>query len=207
MTPRPDAAASRRPVSLQAIQRGAVLVVGLIFLALLTLIGVTAFSVATQEERMAGNARDRLRAFEAAEVALRQCEGLIAGPIPPSFSTAGTNGYYLTRQGDSELVTRSGFSWTSSPTITLEEVQRRQVELSGPQGSYVTTATLTDSPALAQQPRCVIEQLDGVPIPPSGQSIRAELPQSFGTAYRVTARAVGNNENTAVVLQSYFQRD
>jgi Tfp pilus assembly protein PilX len=53
----------------------------------------------------------------------------------------------------------------------------------------------------------VIEQLDGVPIPPSGQSIRAELPQSFGTAYRVTARAVGNNENTAVVLQSYFQRD
>ena len=185
MTLRPDPAASRRPVSLPALQRGAVLVVGLIFLALLTLIGVTAFSVATQEERMAGNARDRLRAFEAAETALRECEALIAGPIPPAFTVAGTGGYYLKRQSDLEVTDlRRGFSWTSSPTVTVSGIQ-----------------------AVAQQPRCVIEQLDGVPIPPSGQSIRAELPQSFGTAYRVTARAVGSNENTAVVLQSYFQRD
>jgi len=43
-------------------QRGAVLVVGLIFLAMLTLMGVAAYSVATQEEKMAGNSRDRLRA-------------------------------------------------------------------------------------------------------------------------------------------------
>jgi type IV pilus assembly protein PilX len=165
-------------------QRGAVLIVGLIFLALLTLIGVTAFSVATQEERMAGNARDRLRAFEAAETALRDCEALIAGPIPPAFTVAGTGGYYLTRQGDLEVITRTGFTWTSSPTVTLSGVA-----------------------TVARQPRCVVEQLENVPIPASGQSIRAELPQSVGTAYRVTAQGIGTNENTAVVLQSYFQRD
>jgi type IV pilus assembly protein PilX len=165
-------------------QRGAVLVVGLIFLALLTLIGVTAFSVATQEERMAGNARDRLRAFEAAETALRECEALIAGPIPPAFTVAGTGGYYLVRQTDQDVIARSGFSWASSPTVTVSGVA-----------------------SVARQPRCVIEQLDGVAIPASGKSIRAELPQSTGTAYRVTAQAVGTNANTAVVLQSYFQRD
>lgn len=176
--------ATRMIPTTPARQRGAVLVVGLIFLALLTLIGVTAFSVATQEERMAGNARDRLRAFEAAETALRECEALISGPIPPAFTVAGTGGYYLTRQGDQEVVTRTSFTWTNSPTVALSGVA-----------------------AVAQQPRCVIEQLDGVPIPASGQSIRAELPQNFGTAYRVTARAVGSNANTAVVLQSYFQRD
>ncbi|HEU0199686.1 MAG TPA: PilX N-terminal domain-containing pilus assembly protein, partial [Burkholderiaceae bacterium] len=47
-------------------ERGAALVVGLVMLALLTLMGATAYSVATQEERMAGNARDRIRAYEAA---------------------------------------------------------------------------------------------------------------------------------------------
>ena len=177
------ARAGRRRNALRR-QRGAVLVVGLIFLALLTLIGVTAFSVATQEERMAGNARDRLRAFEAAETALRECEALVAGPIPPAFTTSGTGGYYLVRQGDKDVVTRSDFNWLKSPTVVLSGVA-----------------------SVARQPRCVVEQLDGVVIPASGQSVRAELPQSFGTAYRVTAQAVGTNENTAVVLQSYFHRD
>ena len=55
----------------RANQRGAVLVVGLIFLAMLSLMGVAAYSVATQEEKMAGNTRDKLRAFEAAEASLR----------------------------------------------------------------------------------------------------------------------------------------
>jgi len=164
--------------------RGAVLVVGLIFLILLTLIGVTAFSVATQEERMAGNARDRIRALEAAEFGLRECEGILAGAIPPAFSTAGTRGYYLVNQGDQDVILRSGFSWTNSPTVAVSGV-----------------------PSVSRQPRCVVERLEGVPISPSGQSIRAELPQGSGTVYRVTAQGIGASSNTAVVLQSYYQRD
>lgn len=184
MTPRNAARQDRRRDSALRRERGAVLVVGLIFLALLTLIGVTAFSVATQEERMAGNARDRLRAFEAAETALRECEALVAGPIPPAFTVTGTGGYYLVRQTDPDVVSRSDFNWLKSPTVTLSGVN-----------------------SVARQPRCVIEQLDGVAIPASGKSIRAELPQSSGTAYRVTAQGVGSSENTAVVLQSFFHRD
>jgi Tfp pilus assembly protein PilX len=60
-------------------QSGAVLVIGLIFLTLLTLMGVTAYSVATQEEKISGNARDLKRAFEAAESSLRDCEAVIGG--------------------------------------------------------------------------------------------------------------------------------
>ena len=93
-------------------------------------------------------------------------------------------GYYLVRPSDQDVIGRPGFSWTASPTVTLSGVA-----------------------SVARQPRCVIEQLDGVVIPASGKSVRAELPQSTGTAYRVTAQGVGANENTAVVLQSYFHRD
>jgi type IV pilus assembly protein PilX len=50
-----------------ASRRGIALIIGLVILAVLSMIGVAAFSITTQEERMAGNARDRMRAFEAAE--------------------------------------------------------------------------------------------------------------------------------------------
>lgn len=163
--------------------RGAVLVVGLIFLVLLMLIGVTAYSVATQEERMAGNTRDRIRAFEAAEVALRDCELLLSQPIPPSFSSGGAGGMY-TAPAVGQPEKWETLNWSTDPT--------RQV--AGPQG-------------VAENPRCIVEKMDGAPVIPSGTSIRAELPQATGTAYRVTARGVGANGNTIALLQSFFQRD
>lgn len=51
-------------------QQGVVLVVGLMFLLLFTLLGVTAGSSTNLQERMAGNTRDRELAFESAECAL-----------------------------------------------------------------------------------------------------------------------------------------
>ncbi len=59
-------------------QRGAVLIVSLIFLLLMTLIGVTAMQTTTLQERMAGNMRDQNLAFQAAEAALRQGEVWLA---------------------------------------------------------------------------------------------------------------------------------
>jgi len=65
-------------------QSGAVLVVGLIFLMVLSLLGVTVMQSGILEERMAGNMRDWNVAFQAAEAALRDAEldvrgGRIAG--------------------------------------------------------------------------------------------------------------------------------
>ena len=55
-------------------ERGAVLIVALLFLVMLTLLGVTAMTGTTMEERMAGNARDNSIAFQAAEAALRDAK-------------------------------------------------------------------------------------------------------------------------------------
>ena len=60
-------------------QRGAALVVGMVILALVTLLGMSSLGTSVLERRMADNARDRVRAFEAAETALRACEARVPG--------------------------------------------------------------------------------------------------------------------------------
>jgi type IV pilus assembly protein PilX len=55
-------------------QGGASLVVALMFLIVLTILGLVAVRSSTVQERMAGNDRDRAVAFEAAEAALRDAE-------------------------------------------------------------------------------------------------------------------------------------
>lgn len=55
-------------------QRGAALIISLIFLLLMTLIGVTSMQSTTMQERMAGNTRERNLAFQAGEAGLRAGE-------------------------------------------------------------------------------------------------------------------------------------
>jgi type IV pilus assembly protein PilX len=165
-----------------------VLIVGLIFLALLTLIGVTAYSVATQEERMAGNTRDRLRAFEAAEAALRECERLLSNPVPPLFASdglpaGGLSGMYSEPAvGQKEKWEDPAFNWSTSPTHQLTGVA-----------------------GVAEQPRCIVQRLARTSA--ANVSLRAELPLSSAFSYQVTGRGVGANRNTAVLLQTTFIRD
>lgn len=69
-------------------QRGASLLISLIFLVIMAMLGVTLANVTNLEERMAGNTRDRDLALQAAEAALRDAElqlGTAAfrvGPFP-----------------------------------------------------------------------------------------------------------------------------
>ena len=55
-------------------QRGAVLVVALLMLLVMTVLGVTAMQMSRMEERMAGNSRDINLAFQGAEAGLRDAE-------------------------------------------------------------------------------------------------------------------------------------
>ncbi|MAY42817.1 MULTISPECIES: PilX N-terminal domain-containing pilus assembly protein [unclassified Neptuniibacter] len=55
-------------------QKGAVLIVALIFLVVLSLIGVSSMQGTTMQETMSGNLRDQYSAFNAAEAGLREGE-------------------------------------------------------------------------------------------------------------------------------------
>ena len=71
-------------------QSGAVLIISLIMLLLLTIIGVTAIQTTLLEEKMAGNMREQNIAFQAAESALRSGETDTATIAPSDFYTGST---------------------------------------------------------------------------------------------------------------------
>ncbi|MBW5411704.1 PilX N-terminal domain-containing pilus assembly protein [Pseudomonas sp. MAG002Y] len=58
-------------------EKGAVLLVALIVLLLMTIIGISSMRVTSLQERMAGNMRDQNLAFQGAETAMRQAEALV----------------------------------------------------------------------------------------------------------------------------------
>jgi type IV pilus assembly protein PilX len=65
-------------------QRGMVLLVCLVMLLLLTMIGITAMSNSTLQERLVGNTRDQNTAFQAAEAALRVGEAFVRQQVEAS---------------------------------------------------------------------------------------------------------------------------
>ena len=159
-------------------QSGAVLIISLIMLLLLTLIGATGIQNTTLEEKMAGNMRDKNLAFQAAESALKDAETSLA--VLPTFSDAGTGGYYLstsTIPTASAILTDS--FWTSQPTHT----------------SSVTTLGNGIS-----TPVYIIQEI-GV-----ADCAGAAVGSGGCKNYRITARATGGSTNAVVILQSIYLR-
>jgi type IV pilus assembly protein PilX len=165
-------------------QRGAVLVVGLIFLAMLSLLGVAAYSVATQEERMSGNTRDRIRAFEAAEASLRDCEAVLAplGGGLPAFN--GTNGMYTAPAPD--------------------QPQQYEMSMADWKDAAKVRTIPTALPDVSLQPRCIVEQVIDIEVPPEVR-VAGSLPTTM-TVYRITALGFGANAGTSAMVQSMYVR-
>lgn len=163
-------------------QRGAVLVVGLIFLAMLSLMGVAAYSVATQEERMSGNTRDRLRAFEAAEASLRDCESVLtsAGGLP-AFD--GTGGMY------------------TAPAPHLP--QQYEMSMTDWKDASKVRTIPTPLPDASIQPRCIVERVADIEVRPEVGELRA---RETLTVYRATAVGFGVQPSTTAQVQSTYVR-
>lgn len=163
-------------------QRGATLVVALIILVVLTLLGVTAMQGATMQERMAGNVRDLNVAFQAAEATLREGEEFLQDTVVlPPFN--GTNGLYQAPDaGDPRPWEDTGFDWSTD-----------------------ARAYTGDDPGGHSMPTYIIEELQVSPTEDGGE-IGLGLPAGESDLYRVTARAVGGNPNTVVILQTIYKR-
>jgi len=164
-------------------QAGAVLVVSLIMLLLLTIIGVSGVQSTSLEEKMAGNNRDRNLAFQSAEAALRAGEARIEtlwnggnGSIQ-AFCT-GTAGQFSTVPGcnnappDPETAT----TWTDNTKSISHNTGSSEV---GTQPRYFITYVAAYNP--------------GPPATP--------------ISFTVTARGTGGQDTTEVILQSHFGGD
>lgn len=181
-------------------QRGVALVMAMVFLMILTIIGVTVMSSTALQEKMAGNVQDKNLAFQAAESALRLGEQYLAvtdTTALPAFTTAGTSaGHFLPAAGGTPPVW-DAVNWTAC-------------------GSAGGVVCVTGGDALAKvktQPRYLIEQIGSVGGgPATGTSL--VQPFTYGTStpgggqtmYRVTALGTGGTDTAVVMVQSVFRK-
>lgn len=173
-------------------QRGAVLLVGLIMLLLLTIIGMASIRGSDLQERMAGNMRDRSLAFDAAETALRRGEDTVSGLAGLTLPAINTAGYY------EDLNKTTNNALPDRPTIWDKTVW-------GTSGKALTAGTLA---GVGEQPRFIVEK---VLVTVSTKSLGSGVDftsdtGSVGEFFRVTARGTGGTADAEVVLQSSFVR-
>lgn len=162
-------------------ERGAVLIVALVMLLLLTVIGLAGMQDANLQESMAGNMRDRNIAFQVAEAGLRAGENelrkaTITAPVSAPLARPGDPCFWWLCGGSAAV-----FNWAASPAVT---------------------ATLNYG---VPNPQYVIELLPALPAATTGNSAKFGE-DTLSRVYRVTSRAGGGTGDSIVVLQSTFKR-
>jgi type IV pilus assembly protein PilX len=167
--------------------RGAVLVVALILLLVLTLIGITAARMQTAQEGMARNDDNHQLALQAAEAALRDGEAIIAMHGPSDFLADSSGLYNLSY----ELQTSSA---SVADTINWNSPGTQSMQYSG--------ASLGNVPESPQPAQIVIESLPPVAAPGSPLNGGSYGGNPQWQVYRVTAHAVGGDSSSKVTLQT-----
>jgi type IV pilus assembly protein PilX len=173
-------------------QHGAILIVSLLMLLVMTLIGVTAVSTTTLEEKMAGNARQRQLAFQAAESALREAEAWLTANVTTvaAFETtfSGTPAeLYWVRQPRAGDVLRA---------VPMDVYDGNTWGAGNSQQPATSVVTATQNP-----PRYVIEYMGRIGEPPLDYT----EPDNRKYAFRVTAIGWGTNNSTTYIAQSTFR--
>jgi type IV pilus assembly protein PilX len=191
-------------------QRGATLAIVLIFLVLVTLIGVTAMTTTTLEEKMSGNLKEQNLAFQAAESALRDAKldilGLnVAGAISPTGRTppiSGETGFgdgTDTRPSCSSTGSTLGLCATAGTSFAAAALDSTNILAQNFTGApSVEYGTFTGAPALSDvaiQPRYIIEAVNVRPQGNTGKLIW----------YRITARGYGARLESQATIQEVFR--
>ena len=189
-------------------QRGAVLIVALLFLVILTMLGVTAMTGTTMEQRMAGNTRDLAVALQAAEAAMRDARRDING-LYLNGATGRSPSLHISQFGDGTGTDNATCSSTAKGLCRPGAYSRTLASILPPAlnintvASYAQYGDYTGSLPLngvSNQPRYLIEFFCLPGGPASGWSI-GSAPCKW---YRITARGYGANPNSQVKLQEIF---
>lgn len=186
-----------RPVA-RAPQQGWSLLISLVFLFVLSMLGLSAMQGASLEERMAGSQRERNIAFEAAEAALRDAEQdiLASGRISGSLGFA------------SDCNNAAVYLGLCSPSTTVtpawESVDWRDTASPVRYVIYGAKTGTAAWPNVTRQPRYIIEWMPNL----RGQSLSTESYADTAEGkyqYRITAFGYGPADTGEVRLQSVFR--
>ncbi len=180
-------------------QCGAVLVVSLLILLVMTILGVSSMGSTTLQERMANNNNQRQIAFQAAEAALRAGETFLASNIT-SVSDLMTNFNATTPVAGmySELAPATGVKDYKLPG-TFDFFDDASWLASG------STVEVSNLPGVSQRPRFIIEYMGRIGRAPVSYSLKKQDSRQY--AFRITAIGwgEGNAPTAHYILQSSFK--
>ena len=165
-------------------QKGAVLMVSLMLLVIMTLVGVTAMRSTTMQEKMTGNSRDLSLAFQAAEISIKDAESYIDNLVSPAAAFDGTVAGLYAENSNPDIYAPA--TWATAVTYS--------------DGDFASVST---------QPKYIIElggsmgsATDDINVGGYGESSGT----STLTAFRITARGTGGTDNAVVLIQSNYAR-
>jgi type IV pilus assembly protein PilX len=181
-------------LSMKQQQRGAVLVVSLLLLLVMTVLALGASQTTRLQERMSASMRDRDLAFESSEAGLRNGERIIDSmTIAPSTCTSGRCQVFDRGILPAGMGFQTQAWWTANSWAYVTD-----------QSFSTTRGTAMSGSGLAgADPQFVVEEVEEVPdslaVPPTG-------PPPSRIYYRITSAAQGGSAQAQVVLQSTFAR-
>lgn len=164
-------------------QQGVVLVLALIILLVLTLIGLSAMSTSTLEQKMSGNERQQLLALHSAEQAARSAETGIAAinwaTLNKNFADNKPGYYSATNPAPANVFDTA--NWTDKNSITAPAP--KGLESTPPQ--YIVEEVQRDTPLMAQEygEHPIITQV-----------------------VRITARGTGGDGTANALVETYYRK-
>jgi type IV pilus assembly protein PilX len=167
-------------------QNGAILVVSLLLLLVLTMLGLTAMQMTRMEERMSGNTRDRDIAFQGAEAGLRegeaQLETLTEEPIP--------------------CIAAPCFVWERQANEMIGELRDKD-QTWWATNSQEFGADGEGDMHTAEQPRFVVQEVRRIE---NDLNVGQSDDGSGRSVYRVVSTSVGATSDARVMLETTFTR-
>lgn len=189
----------RRQLSLLR-QEGAALIVCLLMMVVILLLGTSGAQIAIQEEKASRHERDRLIAFVASDAALKDAELDISKSSRVLLYTKEAKDLAAGRCESGAANPLLGLCQPAAPGMfpAWQSIHHDPGMISVPLGYFTgRSSALVDS---VIPPRYLIEVLPDSGPRPDGADSMAE------TIFRITSIGYGSNEQTQVVLQSYFRR-
>lgn len=171
------------------LQRGAVLIVSMLLLLVLTILAIGASQSTRLQERMAWNTRDVDLAFQASEAGLRAAEDFLRNPTSSltTCSAPASPTCYVLQQGhfaSTDLARQDDNWWRTNAK---------------PYG----TASTQEVQGVVEEPRFVIEEFQTVPF---SLTVGHGAPPAK-TFYKSTAWAHGGTDTSQAVVESVFARE
>ena len=202
-------------MSARLLPRGYILITSLVFLLVLTLLGVALLTGVTLEETMAHNMREKQRAIAAASAAARGVENYLAQvpvlPIPGANPTASPTALTVyTPTAVSSLDLAANASWRPEAGYSIEDTAGAPYAtwpFNDPNvyGTGVSVGGTTIE--YAEAPQLIVQQLPTTPL--TGDNLAA-IGASYGVTpvpptYLITAWATGGSPHAVAVIQETYR--